>query len=69
MIMFSDGVFAIDGSKFKAVNNKFENYTPKQVKSHIEHVAKILQQYLSQVDTQYDDKKANSNEVTASKLA
>jgi hypothetical protein len=39
------------------------------VKSHIEHVAKSLQQYLSQVDTQYDDEKANSNEVTASKLA
>ncbi|WP_047685067.1 transposase, partial [Xenorhabdus sp. NBAII XenSa04] len=26
--MFEDAVFAIDGSKFKAVNNKSKNYTP-----------------------------------------
>jgi BMFP domain-containing protein YqiC len=67
--MFSDGVFAIDGSKFKAVNNKFKNDTPKKVKFHIEHVEKSMQQYLNQMDTQDNDEKADSNEVTASKLA
>ncbi|MFT6897596.1 MAG: transposase [Paraglaciecola sp.] len=69
MNMFSDGVFAIDGSKFKAVNNKSKNYTPKKVKFHIERVEKIIQQYLSQMDTKDIDEKANSNEVSASKLA
>lgn len=29
--MFDDSVFAIDGSKFKAVNNKSKNYTPSKV--------------------------------------
>jgi transposase len=69
MNMFSDGVFAIDGSKFKAVNNKSRNYTPKKVKFHIEYVDKSIQQYLSQMDTQNNDEKANSNGVSASKLA
>jgi hypothetical protein len=63
--MFSDGVFAIDGSKFKAVNNKFKNYTQKKVKFHIEHVEKSIQQYLSQMDTQNKDGKFDNNELTA----
>ncbi len=69
MNMFSDAVFAIDGSKFKAVNNRSRNYTPKKVKFHIERVEKSIQHYLSNMDTQDNDEKANSNEVSASKLA
>ncbi len=69
MNMFSDAVFAIDGSKFKAVNNKAKNYTPSKVKFHIERVEKNIQQYLSKMDTQDNDEKSNSNKVPASKLA
>jgi hypothetical protein len=69
MNMFGDSVFAIDGSKFKAVNNKSKNYTPKKVQFHIERVEKSIQQYLSQMDTQYNDYKGNSDKVSASKLA
>jgi transposase len=68
MNMFGDSVFAIDGSKFKAVNNKSKNYTPKKVQFHIERVEKSIQQYLSQMDTQYNDYKGNSDKVSASKL-
>ncbi|MCF2948511.1 IS1182 family transposase [Paraglaciecola aquimarina] len=68
MNMFSDAVFAIDGSKFKAVNNKSKNYTPKKVKFLIERVEKSIQQYLSQMDTQDNNEKATGNEVSASKL-
>jgi len=67
--MFSDAVFAIDGSKFKAVNNKAKNYTPSKVKFHIERVEKNIQQYLSKMNTQDNDEKSNSNKVPASKLA
>ncbi len=49
MNMFSDSLFAIDGSKFKAVNNKARNYTPSKVKFHITRVEKSIQEYL---DTQ-----------------
>jgi hypothetical protein len=33
--MFDDSAFAIDSSKFKAVNNKAKNYTPRKVQFHI----------------------------------
>jgi transposase len=69
MNMFSDAVFAIDGSKFKAVNNRSRNYTPKKVKFHIQRVEKSIQQYLSQMDTQDNDEKTNCDKVSESKLA
>lgn len=37
MNMFSESPIAIDGSKFKAVNNKSRNYTPSKVKFHIKN--------------------------------
>jgi transposase len=51
MNMFSDSVFAIDGSKFKAVNNKSKNYTPGKVKDSIERIEKHIEKYLGQMDT------------------
>jgi transposase len=40
--MFDEGEIAIDGSKFKASNNKDNNYTPKKIAFHIERVENIL---------------------------
>lgn len=37
MNMFSETLIAIDGSKFKEVNNKSRNYTPSKVKFHIKN--------------------------------
>lgn len=48
--MFSDAVVAIDGSKFKAVNNKQNNYTPQKVRTHIERFEKHIERYLTQLD-------------------
>lgn len=42
MNIFSDAVVAIDDRKFKAVNNKSKNYTPRKVASHIEGVEKSI---------------------------
>jgi transposase len=54
--MFEDAVIAIDGSKFKAVNSKKNNYTPAKLKSHIERVEKHIQVYLNQLNNaDYDD--------------
>jgi hypothetical protein len=56
MKMFTDAVVAIDGSKFKAVNNKHNNYTPNKVKDHIRHIEKHIENYLSRLET------ANAND-------
>lgn len=67
--MFSNVVFAIDGSKFKAVNNKSKNYTPRKMKFHIKRVENRIQVYLSKMELRDNDEKANSNKVSESKLA
>ncbi len=48
--MFTDAVVAIDGSKFKAVNSKENNYTPKKLQFHIDRVEKHIDKYLKQLD-------------------
>ena len=41
---------AIDGSKFKAVNNRDRNFTPNKLKHRIEHLEKSAAQYLDGLD-------------------
>ncbi len=48
--MFTDVIVAIDGSKFKAVNSKENNYTPKKLQFHIARVEKHIDEYLKQLD-------------------
>ncbi len=48
--MFTDAIVAIDGSKFKAVNSKKNNYTSKKLKFHIERVEKHIDEYLKQME-------------------
>lgn len=48
--MFEGAVIAVDGSKFKASNNKSNNYTPSKVKFHIERVEKHIERYLEQLE-------------------
>ena len=48
--MFTDAVVAIDGSKFKAVNSKENNYTPKKLQFHIDRVERHIDDYLQQLD-------------------
>ena len=67
--MFTDAVVAIDGSKFKAVNNKENNYTPKKLKFHIERVEKHIQNYLSQLDEADSKEKSESQTTIAEKIA
>ena len=48
--MFTDAVVAIDGSKFKAVNSKDNNHTPKKLEFHIARVEKHIDDYMKQLD-------------------
>src|ERR1700683_2240718 len=50
MRLFTDAVVAIDGSKFKAVNNRDRNFTPQKIKSRMEHLDKAVKQYLDDLD-------------------
>lgn len=49
--MFTNTLVAIDGSKFKAVNNKSNNYTPSKCQFHIDRVEKHIEDYMKQLDT------------------
>ncbi|OUR83361.1 IS1182 family transposase [Colwellia psychrerythraea] len=56
--MFNDATVAIDGSKFRASNNKDNNYTPSKVKFHIDRVEKNINNYLQQLE--HSDSQENS---------
>src|SRR5471030_3258224 len=70
MNMFTDVVVAIDGSKFKAVNSKPNNFTPQKAKDHIERVEQSIQKYLSKLDEADKNNQSDaSTELMATKLA
>jgi transposase len=50
MKLFTDAVVAIDGSKFKAVNNRDRNFTEQKIKSRLAHLEKTVKQYLDDLD-------------------
>ena len=48
--LFSNSVMAIDGSKFKAVNNRDRNFTLAKMKRRAEEIDKSIERYLRQLD-------------------
>ncbi len=66
--MFKDTLITIDGSKFKAVNNKRKNFTPSKVKGHIERVERHIQVYLNQLNEADDEDKAEVNPTNDEQL-
>ena len=49
--LFSESMIAIDGSKFKSVNNRDRNYTRAKIKRRIAAIDKSLNRYLAQLDS------------------
>src|SRR5499433_936255 len=45
--LFSGAIVAIDGSKFKAVNNRDENFTPNKIQRRMEQIEASIDRYLS----------------------
>src|SRR5690348_13188895 len=43
--MFCDAVVAIDGSKFKAVNNRDKNFTPHKLKARMQRLEQSIARY------------------------
>jgi transposase len=53
--LFSQALVAIDGSKFKASNNRDKNFTPAKLKRRMEEIEKSITRYLSRLDRVDDE--------------
>ena len=49
--LFSHAIVAIDGSKFKAVNNRDRNFTDAKIKRRMEQIEQSIERYLAAMDT------------------
>ena len=56
---------AIDGSKFKAVNNRDRNFTGAKMKRRLQQIEESIDRYLSQLDTA---DRQESSEVAQAKV-
>ena len=50
MKLFTEGIVAIDGSKFKAVNNRDKNFTDRKLQARIEQLEDGIKRYLIELD-------------------
>jgi len=72
--LFADAFVAIDGSKFKAVNNRDRNFTKAKVKRRLEQIDESISRYLAQIasadrqDTEVSRKKVGRLKDTIKKL-
>ena len=48
--LFTDAVVAIDGSKFKAVNNRDKNFTEHKLKARMQQLEESVGRYLAELD-------------------
>jgi transposase len=48
--LFGEAVVAIDGSKFKAVNNRDKNFTPHKLKARMQQLEDSIARYLNDLD-------------------
>ena len=49
--LFSEAIVAIDGSKFKAVNNRDKNFTPHKLEQRMKQIDESIERYLQELDT------------------
>ena len=49
--LFTQQLIAIDGSKFKAVNNRDRNFTKAKVQARLQQIKESIERYLSMLDT------------------
>jgi transposase len=59
--LFTDSLVAIDGSKFKAVNNRNRNFTQAKIKLRLKQIDESIARYLGQIDTEDRVELATSN--------
>ena len=65
--LFGGELVAIDGSKFKAVNNKGRNFTDRKLKRSMKNIDKKIDAYLQELD-ENDAKEPQERKLTAEEL-
>jgi transposase len=65
--LFSEALVAIDGSKFKAVNNRDRNFTSAKLQRRMEEITASIDRYLSALDTA-DRQEPERRQVAATRL-
>jgi transposase len=65
--LFSEAIVAIDGSKFKAINNRDKNFTDRKLKARMEQLEESIGRYLAELD-RADRQAASVSEVRVSRL-
>jgi transposase len=63
--LFADAFVAIDGSKFKAVNNRDRNFTKAKLKRRLAQIDESIERYLGQIRRLSDALIENPNECAA----
>lgn len=58
--LYGKTTVAIDGSKFRALNSKKNNYNLKKINQHLDYIAKQKEDYLNSLDE--NDKNDNNNQ-------
>ena len=48
--LFADGVIAIDGSKFKAVNNRDKNFSSRKIEVRMQQLEHSISRYMAELD-------------------
>src|SRR5205823_721018 len=49
--LLAHAIVAVDGSKFKAVNNRDKNFTPHKLEQRMRQIDESIERYLSALDT------------------
>jgi transposase len=65
--LFSQAVIAVDGSKFKAVNNRDRNFTSAKVQRRMEQIEASINRYMSALDIA-DQEESATDQSRSSKL-
>ena len=65
-VYFPTASVAIDGSKFKAVNNRDKNFTSAKIERRRKQLEESISRYLNQLDTA--DRQAPSETVTLKRV-
>jgi hypothetical protein len=48
--LFSEAIVTIDGSKFKAVNNRDKNFTDRKLKARMQQLEESIARYMKELD-------------------
>jgi transposase len=66
--LFAEATVAIDGSKFKAVNNRDNNFTTNKIKRRREQIEASIERYLSALETADRQEPADFTEAKVQRL-